>query len=65
MVAQPLEPGFGITLVMQLRRVLLGGVEGSAVTAVIIKGINNEFSTLPGVVEDVMQYCFKHQTNCC
>ena len=38
-----------------LRRVLLGGVEGSAVTSVIIKGVNNEFSALPGVVEDTMQ----------
>lgn len=55
LVAQPLEPGFGITLGNALRRVLLGGVEGSAVTSVIIKGVNNEFSSLPGVVEDTMQ----------
>ncbi|MBT3827985.1 DNA-directed RNA polymerase subunit alpha [bacterium] len=52
LVAQPLEPGFGTTFGNALRRVLLGGVEGAAVTSVIIKGINNEFSTLPGVVED-------------
>lgn len=55
LVAQPLEPGFGITLGGALRRVLLGGVEGSAVTAVIIKGVNNEFSMVDGVVEDTMQ----------
>lgn len=55
LVAQPLEPGFGMTLGNALRRVLLGGVEGSAVTSVIIKGVNNEFSTLEGVVEDAMQ----------
>lgn len=55
LVAQPLEPGFGITLGNALRRILLGGVEGSAVTAVIIKGVNNEFSVLPGVEEDAMQ----------
>jgi len=55
LVAQPLEPGFGITLGNALRRILLGGVEGSAVTSVIIKGVNNEFSALPGVVEDTMQ----------
>ncbi len=55
LVAQPLEPGFGITLGGALRRVLLGGVEGSAVTAIIIKGVNNEFSVLPGVIEDAMQ----------
>lgn len=55
LVAQPLEPGFGVTLGNALRRVLLGGVEGSAVTSVIIKGVNNEFSSLSGVVEDAMQ----------
>lgn len=54
-IAQPLEPGFGITLGNALRRVLLGGVEGAAVTAVVIKGVNNEFSALQGVVEDAMQ----------
>jgi DNA-directed RNA polymerase subunit alpha len=54
-VAQPLEPGFGITLGNALRRVLLGGIEGSSVTSVIIEGVNNEFSPLPGVVEDTMQ----------
>lgn len=54
-VVQPLEPGFGITLGNALRRVLLGGVEGSAVTSIIIKGVNNEFTVLPGVVEDAMQ----------
>lgn len=52
---QPLEPGFGITFGNALRRILLGGIEGSAVTSVIIDGVNNEFSTLPGVVEDAMQ----------
>lgn len=55
LVAQPLEPGFGVTLGNALRRTLLGAVEGSAVTSVIIKGVNNEFSTLSGVVEDTMQ----------
>ncbi len=55
LVAQPLEPGFGITLGGALRRVLLGGIEGSAVTAVIIKGVNNEFSVVPGIIEDTMQ----------
>ncbi len=55
LVAQPLEPGFGMTLGNALRRVLLGAVEGSAVTSVIIKDVNNEFSTLPGVAQDAMQ----------
>lgn len=55
LVVQPLEPGFGITIGNALRRTLLGGVEGSVVTSVIIKGVNNEFSAIPGVVEDAMQ----------
>lgn len=55
LVAQPLEPGFGVTLGNALRRSLLGAIEGSAVTSIIVKGVNNEFATLPGVVEDIMQ----------
>lgn len=55
LVAQPLEPGFGITLGNALRRTLLSAVEGSAVTSVVIKGVNNEFSVIDGVVEDTMQ----------
>lgn len=55
LVAQPLEPGFGITLGNAIRRALYGGVEGCAVTSVVVKGVNNEFSSLPGVVEDAMQ----------
>lgn len=55
LIAQPLEPGFGTTLGNALRRILLGGVEGSAITSVIVKGVNNEFTALPGVVEDTMQ----------
>jgi len=55
LVAQPLEPGFGITFGNAIRRILLAAIEGSAVTAVVIKGVNNEFSTLPGIAEDVMQ----------
>ncbi len=54
LVVQPLEPGFGVTIGNALRRVLLGAVEGSAVTSVVIKGVNNEFSTITGVIEDVM-----------
>ncbi len=54
LIVQPLEPGFGITLGNALRRVMLSSVEGSAVTSVVIKGVNNEFSTLKGVVEDTL-----------
>lgn len=55
LTVQPLETGFGTTFGNAIRRMLLGGIEGSAVTAVIIKGVNNEFSVLHGVVEDAMQ----------
>lgn len=54
-VLQPLEPGFGMTFGNALRRTLLGGVEGAAVTSVIIHGVNNEFSVITGVSEDTMQ----------
>jgi DNA-directed RNA polymerase subunit alpha len=55
LIVEPLEPGFGITLGNALRRVMLSSVEGTAVTSVVIKGVNNEFSTVKGVVEDVLQ----------
>lgn len=55
LIAQPLEPGFGMTVGNAMRRILLGAIEGSATTEIVIKGINNEFSSIPGVVEDAMQ----------
>ncbi len=55
LTAEPLEPGFGITLGNAMRRVLLGAIEGTVVTSVVIKGVNNEFASIPGVVEDIMQ----------
>jgi DNA-directed RNA polymerase subunit alpha len=55
LIVQPLEPGFGVTLGNAMRRVVLSSIEGSAVTSVIIKGVNNEFSFLKGVAEDVLQ----------
>ncbi|PIT88891.1 MAG: DNA-directed RNA polymerase subunit alpha [Candidatus Levybacteria bacterium CG10_big_fil_rev_8_21_14_0_10_36_7] len=54
-VIEPLEPGFGHTLGVALRRVLLTGIEGSAVTSVKIDGINHLFSTIPGLKEDVIE----------
>ena len=54
LIIQPLEPGFGITLGNALRRVMLSSIEGSAVSSVIINKVNNEFSTLKGVVEDTL-----------
>jgi DNA-directed RNA polymerase subunit alpha len=52
-VADPLERGFGITLGNALRRVLLSSLKGAAVTSIRIDGVLHEFSTIPGVVEDV------------
>lgn len=51
--ADPLEPGFGVTLGSALRRVLLSSLQGSAITAIQIEGVLHEFSTLPGMNEDV------------
>ena len=50
---QPLERGFGITLGNSLRRILLSSLPGYAINAIKIDGINHEFSTIPGVTEDV------------
>jgi len=52
-VAEPLERGFGTTIGNSLRRVLLSSLRGAAITAVRINGVLHEFSTLPGVTEDV------------
>ena len=51
--AQPFERGYGTTIGNALRRVLLSSIEGAAITAVKIEGILHEFSSVPGVVEDV------------
>ena len=53
-IAEPFERGFGITVGNGLRRVLLSSIEGSAVTSVKIGGVEHEFSTIPGVVEDAI-----------
>ena len=50
---QPLERGFGITLGNALRRVLLSSIQGAAITSVKIDGVLHEFSTIPGVKEDI------------
>ena len=53
-VVEPLEPGFGYTLGNTLRRTLLSRIPGAAVTSIQIEGVEHEFSTVPGVVEDVV-----------
>jgi DNA-directed RNA polymerase subunit alpha len=52
-VAEPLERGFGLTLGNALRRILLSSLQGAAVTAIQIEGVLHEFSSVPGVREDV------------
>ncbi len=52
-IAAPFERGYGVTLGNSLRRVLLSSIEGSAVSAVKIAGVSHEFSTIPGILEDV------------
>ena len=54
-IAEPFERGYGATLGSSLRRVLLSSIEGAAVTSVKINGAMHEFSTIPGVAEDVPQ----------
>jgi len=55
-VAEPLEPGFGTTLGNSFRRVLLGSLTGAAVTAVKIEGIQHEFTNVPYVKEDIIEF---------
>jgi len=51
--AQPFERGYGVTVGNALRRILLSSITGAAITSVQIQGVLHEFSTIPGVVEDV------------
>lgn len=52
---RPLEPGYGITIGNALRRILLSSLEGFAITSIRIEGVDQEFSTIKGVVEDVVE----------
>ena len=52
---RPLESGFGLTIGNALRRVLLSSLEGYAITSIKIEGVEHEFSTIPGVIEDVTE----------
>ena len=56
-VAEPFERGFGATVGNSLRRILLSSLEGAAVTKVRVQGVQHEFTTIPGVVEDVTDIC--------
>ena len=52
---RPLEPGYGLTIGNALRRVMLSSLEGYAITSIRINQVDHEFSTLPGIVEDVTE----------
>lgn len=52
---RPLEPGYGITIGNALRRILLSSLEGYAITSIKIEGVDHEFSTIKGVIEDVTE----------
>jgi DNA-directed RNA polymerase subunit alpha len=52
---RPLEPGYGITVGNALRRILLSSLEGYAITSAKIEGVEHEFSTIPGVMEDITE----------
>jgi len=54
-IIEPLEPGFGYTLGNSLRRTLLSSIPGAAVTSIKVEGTQHEFSTIPGVVEDLTE----------
>lgn len=56
---RPLEPGFGITVGNALRRILLSSLEGYAITAIKIEGVEQEFSSIDGVIEDVTDIVLK------
>ena len=53
LIAEPLERGFGLTLGNALRRILLSSLQGAAITSIKVKGVVHEFSTIPGVKEDL------------
>ena len=55
LVVEPLERGFGLTLGNSIRRILLSSLQGAAITSVKIKGVVHEFSTIPGVKEDLTE----------
>ena len=52
---RPLEPGYGITVGNALRRILLNSIEGFAISSIKIEGVEHEFSTIKGIVEDVTE----------
>lgn len=62
LVAEPLEGGFGLTLGNALRRILLSSLQGAAITSIKIEGVLHEFSSIPGVLEDVTEIILNLKT---
>ena len=52
---RPLEPRYGVTIGNALRRILVSSLEGFAITSIKIDGVNHEFDTIPGVIEDMTE----------
>jgi len=61
-IIEPLSPGYGVTVANALRRVLLSSLEGSAITSVKIDGATHEFTTIPGVKEDIVEIILNLKT---
>ena len=61
-IIEPLHTGYGMTLGNSLRRVLLSSIHGAAITAFRIEGVTHEFTTVPGVVEDVVDIMLNVKT---
>src|SRR5260221_12457955 len=64
LTVEPCAQGYGTTLGNAMRRVLLSSLPGAAVTAVKIKGVDNEFSTISNVKEDVLEIIFNLKSLC-
>ncbi|MEG2756234.1 MAG: DNA-directed RNA polymerase subunit alpha, partial [Mucinivorans sp.] len=52
---RPLEPGFGLTVGNALRRILLSSLEGYAITSIKVSGVDHEFASIPGVMEEMIE----------
>src|SRR3990172_203407 len=61
-VIEPLSPGYGMTIGNSLRRVLYSSLSGAAITTVKVEGVTHEFTTIPGVVEDVVELILNLKT---
>ena len=54
-VCEPLERGYGVTIGNSLRRILLSSLPGAAITSIKVDGVQHEFTTIPGIIEDVVE----------